>query len=79
MPETDSVQIKLSRVSDWSIRSKAQRMLVTSIIKEAAKAGLNVRVEFHSDGTIIASTGNPTPPNDQETRPETPADLKKLI
>jgi hypothetical protein len=50
----------------------------TSIFKAAAKAGF-VRVEFHSDGTIIASTGNPTTPNMQEPRPETPEDLKKLI
>jgi hypothetical protein len=50
-----------------------------SIFKAAAKAGLNVRVEFHSDGTIIASTSDPMTPNIQEPRPETPGDLKKLI
>src|SRR5262249_13341259 len=74
-----SVQNELSRVSDWSTRSKAHRLLVTSIYKQSVKAGLKVRVEFHSDVTIIASTGNPTAPNIQEPRPETPGDLKKLI
>jgi hypothetical protein len=28
------------------------------LFKAAANAGVNVRVEFHPDGTIIASTGN---------------------
>jgi hypothetical protein len=28
------------------------------LFKAAAKAGVNVRVEFRSDGTIIATTGN---------------------
>jgi hypothetical protein len=51
----------------------------TSIFKAAAKAGVNARVEFRSDGTIIASIGNPMMGNIQEPRPEVPDDLRELI
>jgi hypothetical protein len=40
------------------------------LFKAAANAGVNVRVEFHPDGTIIASTGNRVTelfPNDADT------------
>jgi glucose/arabinose dehydrogenase len=50
--------------------------LVTCLFRAAANAGVNVRLEFRSDGTIIATTGSAT----SEPLPnETTSELDKWL
>ena len=48
------------------------------LFKAAARAGVNVRVEFRSDRTIIATTGKPTDLND-DLPSDSPEEIRKLI
>jgi hypothetical protein len=50
------------------------------LFKAAAKAGVNLRVEFHPDGTIIATTDILSEPKGDGAPPsEAPEEIRKLI
>jgi hypothetical protein len=49
------------------------------LFKAAMKAGVNVRVEFRPDGTIVATTEKPFKTQGCGEEPETAEQLRKLI
>jgi hypothetical protein len=50
------------------------------LFKAAVKAGVNVRLEFHPDGTIVAITDKSAEPSGKgEPSSESPETIRKLI